>query len=216
MKTDRHEAEDGPSAPSTRPALNRARIAAAALALIDVNGLRAFSMRKLGAGLGVDPMTAYRYFEDQDALFDGVAELLLEEVDFDSLPWGGSWRAVAEQYCRRLRRTLLAHPHAVAVFATHPVRSPAATDACARLVDHVGAAGFGPARAGRIARCLREFTVGHALSLAVLRPGAEDCAGDPAEQFDTGLTAMLDGFERLARPSRAKAPGAVDRSARPD
>ncbi|MGW7265294.1 TetR/AcrR family transcriptional regulator C-terminal domain-containing protein [Streptomyces sp. NPDC054842] len=201
MKTHRHEAGTGPTAPPPtpppRPALNRSRIAAAALALIDVNGLRAFSMRKLGAGLGVDPMAAYRYFEDQDALFDGVAELLFAEADFDSLPWEESWRAVAGQYCGRLRAVLLDHPNAVAVFATHPVRSRAAADVCARLTGHLTAAGFGPSQADRVARCLREFTVGHALGLTVPRPEAEGADDNPAARFETGLTAMLDGFERL-------------------
>ncbi|MFD5074861.1 TetR/AcrR family transcriptional regulator [Streptomyces sp. NPDC058371] len=196
MKTDKHDAGGGQASPPHRPALSRSYIAAAALALIDANGLRAFSMRKLGAGLGVDPMAAYRYFKDQEALFDGVAELLFDELDVDSLPWESTWRAVAERYCRQLRDTLVGHPHAVAVFATHPVRSRAAVDASARLTEQLRAAGFGPAHAGHVVRCLREFTVGHALSLAVLRPGAE-AGDDPAEQFETGLTAMLDGFERL-------------------
>ncbi|MET7441646.1 TetR/AcrR family transcriptional regulator C-terminal domain-containing protein [Streptomyces sp. NPDC005496] len=197
MKTDRHAAGTGPTPPPPRPALNRSRIAAAALALIDVNGLRAFSMRKLGAGLGVDPMAAYRYFEDQDALFDGVAELLFAEADLESLPWEESWRTVAGEYCLRLRATLLDHPHAVAVFATHPVRSRAAADVCARLTGHLAAAGFDPSQAAHVARCLREFTVGHALSVAVRHPEPEGADEDAAARFETGLTAMLDGFERL-------------------
>jgi AcrR family transcriptional regulator len=38
-----------------------------ALALIDDIGRTSFSMRKLGAELGIDPMAVYRYFSDQEA-----------------------------------------------------------------------------------------------------------------------------------------------------
>jgi AcrR family transcriptional regulator len=69
--------------------LNREYIAAVALALIDKAGLVKFSMRKLGSELGVDPMAVYRHFEDQEALFDGIAEALFEELDVDALPWQG-------------------------------------------------------------------------------------------------------------------------------
>jgi AcrR family transcriptional regulator len=216
MKTDKGSAADTRPSPRVRPALNRTYIAAAALALIDANGLGNFSMRKLGAGLGVDPMAVYRYFRDQEELFDGIAEALFDELDVDSLPWEGTWRAVAGQYCRRLRDTLLRHPQAVSVFATRPVRSRASIDTGVRIIELLQARGFTPTHALQIARCLREFTIGHALSLAVVRLGSQSRSKKPApespaynvlaraaddteidEHFDIGLTAMLDGFERL-------------------
>ena len=76
--------------PPTRPALNREYLATAALALIDGEGLRKFSMRRLGTVLGVDPMAA-RHFQDQEALLDGIAEALFAEMDADSLPWMAPW-----------------------------------------------------------------------------------------------------------------------------
>lgn len=198
-----------PGAP-TRTTLSRAYIAAVALALVDDIGRDRFSMRKLGAELGVDPMAVYRYFPDQEALFDGIAEALFTELDVDTLPWDGPWHDMAGQYHRRLRDTLLAHPHAVTIFATRPLRSPAAIDAGTRMLGQLTAAGIDAADALRILRCLREFTVGHALSLAVLQLGARrrsrkprpDSAGynelayaaDQAEtgdHFDLGLTALL-------------------------
>jgi TetR/AcrR family transcriptional regulator, tetracycline repressor protein len=199
-----------------KPTLTREYIAAMALALVDDIGRDKFSMRKLGAELGVDPMAVYRYFTDQEALFDGIAETLFADLDVESLPWQGSWRGLAEQYVRRMRDTLLAHPHAVTIFATRPVRSPAAIETGNRMIELMAGAGFTPGLALQILRCLREFTVGHALTLAVLQLGADQRSRKPPpdspeynvlarsaddagadDHFDLGLTAMLDSFARL-------------------
>lgn len=204
-----------PAAPM-KPTLSREYIAAMALALVDDIGRDKFSMRKLGAELGVDPMAVYRYFTDQEALFDGIAETLFTELDVESLPWHGPWRELAEQYTRRLRDTLLAHPHAVTIFATRPVRSPAAIDTGNRMIELMTKSGFTPGRALQILRCLREFAIGHALTLAVLQLGGERRSRKPPpdspdynllarsaddagrdDHFDLGLTAMLDSFAVL-------------------
>ena len=52
----------------------------AALRIVDANGLEQLTMRRLGAELGVDPMTIYGYVPDKTALFDGLVELVLAEV----------------------------------------------------------------------------------------------------------------------------------------
>ncbi|MEV0400668.1 TetR/AcrR family transcriptional regulator C-terminal domain-containing protein [Actinoallomurus sp. NPDC050550] len=204
--------ETSPSRPA-RVRLNRDHIVSAALALIDADGLAKFSMRKLGAALGADPMAVYRHFTDQEALFDGIAEAIFDELDAASLPWNGTWQELASRYCHRLRDALLRHPHAVTIFATRPVRSPASIDTGVAMINRLGDAGFAPDAALRIVRCLREYTVGHALSVAVLRlgagarsrrpaPNAPDYnalaeaadATEPDDHFDLGLTAMLTGF----------------------
>jgi TetR/AcrR family tetracycline transcriptional repressor len=202
--------------PPTRTALNREYIAAVALELIDEIGLAKFSMRKLGAELGADPMAAYRHYADQEDLYDGIAELLFDRLDPDSLPWASDWREVSATYCERLRETLLAHPNAVALFASRPVRSPAAVTTGNRMIELLRTAGFEPADALRLTRCLREFTLGHALTMAVLttsagqstprsrKPAPTDPtynllaeAADgatPGDHFEPGLHALLDGF----------------------
>jgi AcrR family transcriptional regulator len=214
----------GGTAPSrrVRAPLTRDSIVAAALALIDADGLAKFSMRRLGAALGVDPMAVYRHVEDQEALFDAVAEAIFDELQVATLPWEGTWREVSQEYCRRLRDALLRHPNAVTVFATRPIRSRTSIDAGVKMIDKLREAGFPPGRGLQIVRCLREYTLGHALSVAVLRLGAADRSrkpgpGDPGynvlaeaadavepdDHFELGLAAMLDGFP----PAEAAGPG---------
>jgi AcrR family transcriptional regulator len=209
--------------PPTRTVLNREYIATVALDLIDRIGLAKFSMRKLGAELGADPMAAYRHYTDQEDLYDGIAELLFDRLDTDSLPWAKDWREVSATYCEHLRDTLLAHPNAVTLFASRPVRSPAAIATGNRMIELLHAAGFTPADALRLTRCLREFTIGHALTMAVLTLGADRPSrsssrstgrsrkpaptdptynllaeaadgATPGDHFEAGLQALLDGF----------------------
>jgi TetR/AcrR family transcriptional regulator, tetracycline repressor protein len=188
-------------------------VARRALAVLDEVGHSGFSMRRLGADLGVDPMAVYRRFADQEALFDGVAAALFDEIDVATLPWAGSWRETLEGFCRRLRDVLLAHPQAVRVYATRPVRSPAATAFGTRVLLRMAEAGIPSARALQMNRCLSEFVVGHAMALSAAddaaarsgkpEPGSEqytvlaeaaDAVGRD-EHFELGLGTLLDGFE---------------------
>ncbi|WP_155849857.1 TetR family transcriptional regulator, partial [Arthrobacter sp. H41] len=61
---------DGKSARGGR--LSRDIVLAAALELVDDEGLESLSMRRLGHKLGKDPMALYRYAANRDALHDGL------------------------------------------------------------------------------------------------------------------------------------------------
>lgn len=195
-----------------RTTLNREYIAAAALSVIDETGLDGFSMRKLAAALGVDPMAAYRHVTDQQDLFDAVAVRLFVEMDLDTLAWQSDWRQLLRGYAERMRTTLRRHPHAVSVFATRPVRDPAAIEIGDRMINRLRDAGFTPTVAMQLTRCLREYTIGHVIGWATAvtgrsrkpAPDSPDytplaAAADAAagtDHFDVGLTALLDGFGR--------------------
>jgi AcrR family transcriptional regulator len=200
----------------TRPKLTRQRVALVSLELIDEVGIEKFSMRKLGLRMGVDPMAAYRHFRNQEDLFDAVAEQLFTETKPETLPWDHGWRTLAEEYCLRLRDALLKHPRAVTVFATRPVRSQASIDTGVRMIETFVAEGFTSADSLRIARALRELTIGHALSLAMVQLGSQARSGKPKpgspkynmlayaadstgidDHFEVSVAAMLEGFERL-------------------
>ncbi len=200
--------------PTTRIALNREYIAATALTVIDTAGLDGFTMRKLGAALGVDPMAAYRHFTDQQDLFDGIAEAMFDELDMETLPWQQDWPELMSAYAYRLRSALRRHPNAVPIFATRPVRSAAAIETGNWMLERLQGVGFAPAVALQFARCVREYVVGHILSHTVAAVAAQrsrkptpntpdyntlaaaaDATAD-TDHFDIGLTAMLDGFAK--------------------
>lgn len=192
-----------------RGTLSRDRIAAVALSVIDADGLDGFSMRKLGTALGADPMAAYRHFTDQQDLFDGIAAAMFAELDMENLPWQENWRELMSSYAHRLRSTLRRHPNAVPIFATRPVHSASAIESGTWLIEHLQGAGFAPAPALQLTRCLREYVIGHLLSRTVaaqrgsapvpdvpvhhaLAAATDAAAG--IDHFDIGLAAMIDGF----------------------
>jgi AcrR family transcriptional regulator len=65
--------------------LTRERIIAAAMHVIDTEGLDALSMRRLGVELGVNPMAAYHYVPNKSALYDLVQDAVMAGVDTASI-----------------------------------------------------------------------------------------------------------------------------------
>src|SRR5215467_6036465 len=96
--------------------LTRQKVAEAALLLIDQEGLENFSMRKLGAMLGVEAMSLYNHVESKRALFDGVIELLVAEAprseQSNTTPREELWA-----FAHAFRDVLRAHPYVLPLVA---------------------------------------------------------------------------------------------------
>ena len=103
--------------------LTREVLTAAALRIVDGDGLDALSMRRLGLELGVDPMAAYRHIPNKGILLDGIVEAVMAEIETDavdaSLPWPDQLRMLALSYLT----TLMAHPHAAPLIAERSLRT---------------------------------------------------------------------------------------------
>jgi len=95
---------------SSRARLDRRRVLEAALGLVDRDGLEVLTMRRLGAELGVDPMTVQHHVQSKDRLLDGIAGLLWEQVALPSDQMGPAeaMRALAQSLRDLFRR----HPQA--------------------------------------------------------------------------------------------------------
>jgi AcrR family transcriptional regulator len=158
------------------PRISRAQILAAALRIADANGLEQLTMRRLGAELGVDPMTIYGHVPDKTALFDGLAELVLAEV---TLPeptgeWADDFRAVA----RAARATLLAHPHLIPLLGTRPPVTPPAFALWESMTSVLLNGGLSEEQAADGTDCLGRLLIGHALAEAGQPPGGEVSGGE--------------------------------------
>ncbi|QLE73118.1 TetR family transcriptional regulator [Streptomyces rectiverticillatus] len=91
--------------------LDRRRIVAATIRLLDAEGLEKFSMRRLAAELGVTAMSVYWYVDNKDDLLEYAldeiwAEVALPDPSDDGADWRDQLRSLAEAY----RRCLSAHP----------------------------------------------------------------------------------------------------------
>src|SRR6202050_1246557 len=79
--------------------ITREAVLAAALEIIDRDGVGALSMRRLARALDRDPMIIYRHAPGKDALLDGVAETILGQLQVDCADpdWAGQLRKVARR-----------------------------------------------------------------------------------------------------------------------
>jgi AcrR family transcriptional regulator len=68
-------------ATTRRKPLSRERVLAAALEVVDEQGIDALSMRKLGQSLGYEAMSLYNHVANKDDLLDGILDLVLAEME---------------------------------------------------------------------------------------------------------------------------------------
>lgn len=112
--------------PKARERLSRERVVAAALTVMDAEGLEAVSMRRVGRELGVEAMSLYNHVTDKEDLLDGLRELLfcnfaLPPLDDDDPFENGRRLAVA------WRDLFKAHPHMLELMA-EPHNPPTSLD----------------------------------------------------------------------------------------
>ncbi len=98
-----------------------------AVALVDAEGLRELSMRRLGRELGVEAMSLYRYVPSREVLLDGIVETVVDELYADPevhLQPHHSWQEYLVRLARGVRRMALAHPQVFPLVATRPPAAP--------------------------------------------------------------------------------------------
>ncbi len=204
---------------SRRTPLSRERIAAAALELVDRDGLVALSMRRLGAALGVEGMALYRHFPSKAALLDGIVEVLLAELAIPA-PTDVPWQMVFREVARAYRALLLRHPNAIPLLAALELSNPGAVRAAGAVMALLRAAGFDAPTALNVLATIESYVIGAALwetgtapfraerPLGVALPldadpylvelapqlAQEDCA----ETFDFGLDVIIRGLANTA------------------
>jgi AcrR family transcriptional regulator len=105
----------------SRPSMSTGRITAAALQIVDTEGSRALTMRRLGQALDRKVMTLYRYVPSKDALLDGVVALVLTDLAIN--PAAADWRQELRDLAASFRDLALAHPNAVPLLVTRPLAS---------------------------------------------------------------------------------------------
>jgi DNA-binding transcriptional regulator YhcF (GntR family) len=167
-----------PRQAESRQALNREEVLRTAIAIADVEGLDAVSMRRLAAELGIGPMSLYRHVANKEEL---VTQMVDEAFGEPELPVPGpeGWRAKLELISRRqweLCRRHLWLPRAVSF--TRPLLVPnmmAHTEWTLRALD-----GLGLPMATRV----REALTLHALVVTAALSMADEVE---AEQ-ETGMT----------------------------
>lgn len=181
-------------------ALDKERIVAEAVALLDADGLDGLTLRRLADRLGVRAPTLYWHIPNKAALVTAVAEAILGQefrtVDppADDEPWQDWLTGLAE----RLRRAMLAHPDgARVVSASHlSLRMAAIAETAMRVL----VARDVPLHEARLlVLTVEHVTVGHVLAEQQPRP---DAAGFDLAAFQEGHPTIVAGITEYFAPGR--------------
>ncbi|WP_433926467.1 TetR/AcrR family transcriptional regulator [Sorangium cellulosum] len=139
--------------------LSHPGIAAAALAVIDREGLAALSMRAVASELGMSTMALYRYVNDREQLERLVVDLVLSAVDVE-VPERGAWSERVTILVGRVRDAIRAHPSVVPLTLAHRHSSEGVRRFGEALLAVLTEAGFAGARRVIAFRCLNSYVIG--------------------------------------------------------
>ncbi|WKD31451.1 TetR/AcrR family transcriptional regulator [Streptomyces xanthophaeus] len=198
-----------------QPALSRALIVAAAVRLLDAEGIDALSMRRLGTGMGAAATSLYRHVTGKDELIELVVDEVYGELEVPGAASPGEWRDAVARGGHGLRAMALRHPWVASVLGrVGPAHlGPNLMRAGERMLALFRTAGFPADEADRAMKAVISYVVGattgeaaHLSRLARSGRSEQECAEgrDPRklreENFDYGLQRVLDGLEmRLSR-----------------
>ena len=178
-------------------ALSRAQIADAALAIADVEGLEAVTIRRIARELRSGAMSLYHYFDSRDELLELMADRIAAEMVLPgelSADWRTALKAIARQ--------------SLAAFTRHPWLHVALHDRMrvtpnlmrhieqsAQAVAPLADRGVDPVLLGTIVAAVDDYTVGYAAREQVaIAP--EQRMREIAESFrEPHLRALLDSGE---------------------
>lgn len=207
-------------------------IAAAALTVIDRDGLSGLSMRTTAEELGRGTMSLYRYIEDREELERLVVDHVLAAVEI-ALPQKTSWQEHLRTLATRIRAAVSAHPAIVPLLLRHRHSSQGVRRCAEGLLSALTDGGFageqrvialrtlvsylsgslqaqdlGPL-AGAGTRVLARLPATEYPLLSATAKSAKNVGAD--DEFLGGLTVVMDGLARLrrarVRAAKRSAPG---------
>ena len=205
----------------SRPPLSRERVIDAASRVADASGLAGVSMRSVGRELGVEAMSLYHHVAHKEALLDGLADWVFEQI---VTPSTGPWRAEMDARAHSARAVLAAHPWGLGLLESRRSPGPATLGHHDAVLGCLRTAGFSVALAAHAFSVLDAYTYGFVLTevnlpfeagesaeefVDTLGPLAEHYphmaemvtemitgrSYDYGDEFDYGLTLILDGLE---------------------
>jgi AcrR family transcriptional regulator len=192
MPSDTTQARPATPPLAGRPAaLTRDQVLAAALQIIDENGVEALTMRRLGQALGRNPMGIYRHAADKDALLDLVVEHVVAElvVPHEAARDGDGedhvdWETALRRTAHAFRGIALAHPNVVPLLVNRSITGPLALRPLGtlrpleELLEVFMSAGFDQHGALHAARLFVGFLYGH------IQDELQEQVNDPDETDD--------------------------------
>lgn len=128
--------------------LTEQRVLDAAVELADRSGISAVTMRNVAAELGVEAMSLYYHVANKEALFDGVVDTLILEIEDElggfgiDIGDGVGWKPYLRERILTARRVMLRHPWAPGLIETRVRMTPTMLRYMDSLLGILVAGGF--------------------------------------------------------------------------
>lgn len=195
--------------PGARPARHSLDdVLAAAMAILDENGLPDLTMRRLAASLGVQPSALYWHVPNKQTLLALIADRIVSAAR-PSETTAADWKVTVRRDALALRDALLAYRDGAEVVSSTLALGLGAEDARGRLAEALAGAGLVPSEREMAAATLLHFILGHvwheqqrlqADSLGVVAPehstdpDAAAASHDGPGSFEFGVDLLLEGL----------------------
>jgi AcrR family transcriptional regulator len=185
-----------------RQPLSRDQIVAAAIKLIDAEGLDAFSMRRLGQELGAGATSVYWHVKDKDQLIDLVLDELVEEVRIDDDP-EQPWRERAARLAREFRAVVKRHRHLAPLVGARISVGPHTLRGMEHLLSVLRAGGFDGDRLTLAFASILTYALGSAVmdTRELTGPGSDGKSVQELQAMYAGMLASLptEAYPNLVR-----------------
>jgi AcrR family transcriptional regulator len=163
------------SARRRRDPISRDAIVAAAIRLLDAEGLDALSMRRIADELGTGAASLYWHVGSKDGLLDLVFDQMIGELEVPE-PVPGQWREQLKDVARAQRAVTLRHPSVVRISIGRIPMGPNALRYSERVLAILRAGGLPPRLAVQGSHLLISTVNGFTLD----ETGMGDAAGPAA------------------------------------
>jgi AcrR family transcriptional regulator len=206
--------EPAPESDSARAGLSTQAIVDTAIAIADVDGLDAVSIRRVAAILDVRPMSLYTHIVSKDELHSLMANELIGSLLVEE-PLPEDWREALSLIAGASFRMFSSHPWLLALLARRPRHGPNAARQARQLARAVESLGLPPEDMWTMLSIVNDYVIGHAMRVATTGSTsdlvdslkADDRAALPevtalvrtedtrlaGDVFELGLQAVLDG-----------------------
>lgn len=185
--------------------LDRRRIVAEAVTLLDADGLDGVTLRKLAQRLGVRAPTLYWHIPNKAALVTAIAEEILgqqfSEAALVPPEPDERWQDWLTGLGQRLRRALLAHPDGARVVSASQLSLKMAAISELAMSTLV-ARGLPLHQARLMVLTVERFTIGHVLEEQSHRPGQDELADFDMTAFAARHPTMMAGITEYFQPGR--------------
>ncbi len=178
--------------------LDRERITAATVRLLDAEGLARFSMRRLATGLNVTAMSVYWYVDSKDELLELALDAVFGELRRPAAEADPDWRGQLRALARENRTLLVRHPWVSPLVGTYLNIGPRSLDFSRAVQDVVRRSGLPAHRqAGAIAAVFR-FVYGYGTIEGRFLARAQGTGLSPDEYYQDSMTAVSESPDTAA------------------